>query len=216
MDGLNQRLRTDYGYNLHLLYELEIDRDFYGMPIVKAEKGHPNDLTGFNNAKTSSDFDKGIHFYLDDYQFERVWNTPERYLDILRRFNYVLTPDFSLYTDMPKPLQIYNVYRSRLLGAWWQRKGVSVITTVSWSDADSYDFCFNGIEKGAVVSISTVGIAKNKEARRLFIDGVNEMIKRIEPKTILVYGKEIAFDSKGAEVVYYRSENRERMSKIGR
>ena len=42
------------------------------------------------------------------------------------------------------------------------------------------------------------------------------MIKRIEPKTILVYGKEIEFDGKGAEVVYYRSENRERMSKIGR
>ncbi len=49
----------------------------------------------------------GVHFYLDDYQFERVWNAPERYVEKLRKFSCVLTPDFSLYLDMPRAMKIW-------------------------------------------------------------------------------------------------------------
>lgn len=35
---------------------------------------------------------KGIHFYVDDYQFQRVWNDIDKYTQILMRFKAVMTP----------------------------------------------------------------------------------------------------------------------------
>lgn len=63
-----------------------------------------------------------------------------------------------------------------------------MIPTVTWADERTYDICFNYIEKGSIVAISTVGIIRNKE---LFLKGFNEMIKRIKPSLILVRGKPI-------------------------
>lgn len=42
------------------------------MPIIENDNYIPTDLIGFNYAKTSKDKNCGIHFYLDDYQFERL------------------------------------------------------------------------------------------------------------------------------------------------
>ena len=207
---MDQRLRTDRGYNLQLLWQVKCDEDWLQMPTIKPVSGAPTQLLGFNYAMTSKTFDKGVHFYLDDYQFERVWNSPEKYVSTLSKFDYVFTPDFSLYLDMPKPLQIYNIYRSRLLGAYWQSEGIKVIPTISWSDANSFDFAFDGISKGGTVSVSTVGVHSNKKAVKLWIEGANLMSKRLNPDTILVYGKEIEFDSNGADVFYFKNTNTER------
>ena len=49
---------------------------------------------------------KVLHFFLDDYQFERVWKEPNKYLERISRFKYVIAPDFSLYVDHPRAVQI--------------------------------------------------------------------------------------------------------------
>ncbi len=152
---------------------------------------------GFNYAQTAKGeyLHKMVHFFLDDYQFERVWNQPNKYIGVLSKFkSYILTPDFSLYTDMPLSLQIYNTYRSRWLGQFWQSKGLEVIPTISWSTKESYEFCFDGVEKGSVIATSTYGSIKVKAYRELFIDGWNEMCKRIEPSIIVCYGKKPDFE----------------------
>lgn len=68
-----------------------------------------------------------MHFFLDDYQFERFWRQPQRYLDALAKCPLVLGPDFSLYTDFPAPIQHWNHYRNQLLTAWLQHNGVCTI-----------------------------------------------------------------------------------------
>ncbi|MEE1552773.1 MAG: YfbU family protein [Lachnospiraceae bacterium] len=78
------------------------------------------ELIGFNYAKTTKNRqNKGVHFFLDDYQFLRLWNNPTAYLDILKGFRCVLTPDFSLYADFPTAMQIYNHYRKHYVYAKW-------------------------------------------------------------------------------------------------
>ncbi|MEG1624156.1 MAG: DUF4417 domain-containing protein, partial [Raoultibacter sp.] len=111
----------------------------------------------FDYAKTTDKFDCGIHFFVDDYQFERLWAAPKKYIDLLKKFDCVLTPDFSLYMDMPLPMQQWNEYRRRALGNLWQRHGMKVIPTLSWSVKASYPFCFDGIPHNATVAVSTVG-----------------------------------------------------------
>lgn len=52
-----------------------------------------------------------VHFFLDDYRFETVWNRPFKALEALRPYRTLLTPDFSLYRDWPLTLQLWNTYR---------------------------------------------------------------------------------------------------------
>ena len=179
--------------NFQLYDESKIE-GYFQFPKLDATDWVPEDLIGFNYVLNKPDYTKGVHFFLDDYQFERVWNNPDRYIDKLEKFDCVLTPDFSLYTDMPFAMQIWNVYRSRLIGSYWQSLGMTVIPTVSWSTHDSYNFCFDGLPENGIVAISTVGIMKDKSAKKLFYDGLDEMIARIHPSGILIWGQEIDYN----------------------
>jgi hypothetical protein len=89
--------------------------------------------------------DGAVHFFLEDYRFETVWSRPRKALEALAPYTTLLSPDFSLYRDWPLMLQMWNVYRNRWCGAFWQSRGFTVIPTVSWSTAESYDFCFLGL-----------------------------------------------------------------------
>ena len=165
----------------------------YGMPLIRKQNidFENMELLGFNNARTSKDTNKFLHFFLDDYQFYRVWNELKGNGEIIKEFAGALSPDFSLYLDYPISLQIYNTYRNRYCGAYWQSLGVNVIPTIGWSDEKSFEFCFDGVEKGSIVAVGTVGVINNKDAKELFIKGYNEMLKRIEPSKIIIYGNEI-------------------------
>ena len=96
-----------------------------------------------------------------------------------------------MYTNYPKAFQIWQVYRNRWCTCYWQSLGIKVIPTVSWSDESSYDFAFLGIPKDSVVAIGTVGVLNDENAKRLFMLGFKEMIKRLDPKEILIYGNKL-------------------------
>lgn len=131
----------------------------------------------------------GLHGYLDDYRLESLWTRPRKSLEAVQQFGTLVTPDYSLYRDWPIALQIYNTYRSRWLGAFWQSHGLRVVPSVSWSGRLSYEFCFLGIPPGSVVSISTVGILYgDKTTKRLFVQGFETMLERLHPAQILCYG----------------------------
>lgn len=144
---------------------------------------------GFNYVKScKSPAEKGVHFFVDDYQFTRLWDQPDRYIEMLKRFKCVCTPDFSTYTDFPKVIQIYNHYRKHWLGAYWQIHGIKVIPTISWSDKASFEWCFDGEPEGGIVAVSSVGTQRYAESREFFMAGYNEMIRRLSPSVILFYG----------------------------
>ena len=157
----------------------------YEIPQIEATHFEFCEFVGFNYAAQEK---KGIHFFLDDYQFERLWKTPDRYLSMLYDFKYVMTPDFSTYTDFPKIIQIYNHYRKHWIGAYLQENGIDVIPTISWSTPDSYEWCFDGEPEGGTVAVSSVGTQKNKKTKELFILGYKEMVRRLQPETIIFYG----------------------------
>lgn len=216
IDKENERHRTNDAYNLDLVDLERVTNNFWQMPIIQKDNHIPKDLIGFNYAKTSKEYDKGIHFYLDDYQFERIWNSPKEYIEVLSKFDCILSPDFSLYLDMPMPMKIWNIYRSRQIGKFYQDNGIKVIPTISWAEKETFNFCFEGIPKNSVVSISTIGVKQNKDSFQIWQDGVTELIERIEPQTILVYGGAVDFDYKNIEVVYFENKITERLKNNGR
>lgn len=208
----NERVRTNNAYNLDLV-DGETD-GYYEMPVIECDHFIPKKIKSFNYALSSKDKNFGIHFYIDDYQFERMWNNPFAYIDTLKDYQCVFSPDFSLYQEMPIAMKIWNIYRSRLVGQVLQQCGIKVIPTISWCEEKTFDFCFDGIPKGSIVSISTIGVKRDKEAFEIWKNGVNAMIDKIEPKAILVYGGKVEFDYRGIKTVYFENENTERLKKI--
>lgn len=162
----------------------------YGIPQIEAVSGYPQgDFIPMNYAKTvKNPAGKIVHCFVDDYQFARYWNKPDDYIQKLSQFSAVCAPDFSTYTDMPPAMQIYNHYRKHWLAAYWQRRGLTVYPTISWSDEASYEWCFDGEPAGGVVAVSSVGTQQNRESKRLFLRGYREMVKRLEPSWVIFYG----------------------------
>lgn len=107
---------------------------------------------------------------------------------MLLQFQYVMSPDFSTYTDFPKAIQIYNHYRKHWVGAYLQEYCVNVIPTISWGTPDSFEWCFDGEPKNGTVAVSSVGCMNSKEKKRLFLQGYDEMINRLHPESIIFYG----------------------------
>lgn len=158
---------------IHGVYDVGDIAGFVGWNYALGEK-HPED--------------KAVHFFVDDYQFNRLWTNPDAYLEKLRRFHYVFSPDFSPYADFPKAVQVFNHFRKHWIGAYLQENGVQVIPTITWSFPPSYDFCFDGEPEGSVVAVSSVGCMNSKEGKKLFLDGWEEMMKRINPSCVIFYG----------------------------
>ncbi len=161
----------------------------FNIPELAPDDCEVDHWISFNFAKTCEEPElHGVHFFIDDYQFNRVWTNPDQYIPKLRQFQAVCTPDFSTYTDFPKAIQIYNHYRKHWLGAYWQMHGIKVIPTISWSDASSFEWCFDGEPVGGTVAVSSVGTQINKAAARLFLDRYEAMLDRLRPEKIIMYG----------------------------
>ena len=163
----------------------------YDIPrILPMEVEQPVEMIGFNFATKYKHPERvGIHFFLKDYQFSRLWTSPDMYTGMLRRFRFVCTPDFSMYTDFPLALQINSHYRKHWLGAYWQSKGITVIPTICWSDERSFEWCFDGEPEKSTVVVSSVGTQLNERSKRLFLLGYQQMMSRLQPQMVLFHGR---------------------------
>jgi len=131
-----------------------------------------------------------VHFFLYDYKFEDIWTTPEKHVEALKKYRAVLTPDFSMYLEMHPVMQLYNTFRNRWVGAYLANQKIKVVPTVNWGDESTFEFCFEGIEKGSAVAVSTYMASEHnnrKDQKEWFLKGYNEMLKRIEPEVIICY-----------------------------
>ena len=160
----------------------------YEFPIIKKQNINIDkiDFLSYVNAKKNDDDNrnKTIHFFTYDWKFEKVYENAEEELEKLSQYFCLLSPDFSIFTNMPLALQIESVFKNRWCGAYWQSKGLKVIPTVSWGDERSFDFCFDGIEEGSIVAVCTY---YRENCEEEFILGYNEMLKRIKPSMVLCY-----------------------------
>lgn len=164
----------------------------YDIPMLKRFKLNTKkqvEMIGFNyatNKKTDSKYI--VHFYLGDYKIEPLWNRPDLYIEMLKRYRAIVAPDFSQYVGMPRAMQIFQHYRNMSLAAYAQSKGLHVIPSASWSDEESFEYCFDGMPTESCICVSTVGCVKNPEVRKRFMTGYEEMLRQLNPRQIIFYG----------------------------
>jgi hypothetical protein len=143
----------------------------------------------------SKDYSEFVVFYEHDAKFADIIKSTDTYLSELKKFPGVISPDCSLYRDMPLTLQIANTYMNHAIGHYLQMHGIYVIPNVRWGDERSYTtsvlpekFAFIGIPKHSVVSIGTYGCVQSRENKRYFREGLISMLEELEPEYVLVYG----------------------------
>lgn len=207
--------RKTHILNLHLNKSC-IFAGEYDMPVLQSFNDEPPErLIPFNVAKSTTDYDSCVHFFIDDYQFERIWMQPYRYLSMLRQFRAVIAPDFSQYADTPQALRIWQNYRAKYLAAWWQQEGVSVIPNVTWSTPDSFTYCFDGIPTHSVIAINCQGIRSSALSMYLWRTGYQEAIRRLRPRLIIRYGDHMPGEIEDISI-YYPNIYIKRLKQYGR
>lgn len=180
----------------------------YGIPTIKKTDFVPDWIVPYGQRiRTDKRVEGGaVHTFIDDYRFEQLWNRIWDTTPVIQKIGGALSPDFSVYPEWPFALQLWNIYRSRWLGAFWQEKGIKVIPTVTWGDPKSFSFSFLGIERGSIVALSTVGVNRREQNRRLFELGFYEMISQVAPELILCYGETSPVDMENhVDVKWYPS-----------
>lgn len=164
------------------------------MPIIDATKFEVENfkkirITNFKNLNSIKNRENTIlDMFNYDYVLDSVWRKPLKYVAKFYGLMAIASPDFSIYPNMNKHVIQYNVYKNRWIGALWSLAGYFVIPTVSWAGPETYDICFSGIKKGSVVIISTLGVGENTE---MFLNGFNELKKRVGPQLFILVGKRI-------------------------
>ncbi len=138
----------------------------------------------------------GVHFFLDDYQFERIWRQPYVMFERMKKkgFSCVITPDFSTYDNMPLAMKIWNMYRSRMIGQMLQDYGFDVIPNLRYFGEGTLDFCLDGLPEGGVIIDSTVGIVRDERYLKMFAEEMDYAIKRLRPECVIMYGTKIDYD----------------------
>ena len=86
-----------------------------------------------------------------------------------------------------------------------------MVPTLSWAQPESYAFCFEGVPRHSTVATSTVGVKGDTDALAVWMDGMREAMRRLEPSRVLLYGGAVGFDFGDAEVVHYKNSVTERM-----
>lgn len=162
----------------------------YQMPKVKAYEGElPRFLIPFyrlGGAQTTS----GVCpcFYTADSNFEKAWRRPREFITTLMPYDYVLSPDYSVYLDFPRPMQTANIFRNKVTAAIWLRYGIPVIPSVSWTDMDHIEEDLDGWPMYSVIAINSTGLGRDNRSKFNWLKGYEATIDTLKPTAILRYG----------------------------
>lgn len=186
----------DDGFRADLVRSAEF-KGILELPYINPPKKIilPKDTIPFSMMDHTNGHSEFVVFYEHDLKFADIITATDDFLDELKRFPGVISPDCSLYRDMPLNLQIANTYMNRAIGHYLQAHGIYVIPNVRWGDERSYTtsvlpekFAFIGLPKHSIVSIGTYGCIQSRENKKYFREGLVSMLDELEPIYVLVYG----------------------------
>ena len=187
---------VDEGFRVSLVERAFFDGKFE-IPHIPAPKKIilPTGMVPFSLREFSENHEDFVCFYEHDVNFRDILTNTENLIGDLKRFPGIISPDCSLYIDAPLCVQIADIYLNRAVGYYLCEQGLYVVPNIRWGDERTYTtdlfgerVAFQGVEKHSIVSIGTYGQIKTRESKRYFREGLVEMLKELEPETVLVYG----------------------------
>lgn len=166
----------------------------------------PDDLISWRSGRHDPDSSEGqtLCFFVDDWRFECCWTYPVRMLSALQRSRWgaVCEPNFSIWADGPVAEQIWNTYRTRWVGRYWQEHGISVIPCLAIGTPEAWPIVTSGVPSGVpVVSIQT----QTCTDARILSDGLQRAHEAIGFTDVLIYGARKIQIPDGVRAHYYQT-----------
>lgn len=143
----------------------------------------------FSKAAAGPTFAEMLLFYENDPKFQRIRDNPTFWIDFVSKYPIAASPDFSTYWSMSLEAQKQNKDFNLWFGREVQKKNPNLIFNVRFGDASSYDFCFDGFPHDSIVVVGTHGCIKRYDERLVFKAGFSELVQRLTPKIVVVYGR---------------------------
>lgn len=143
-----------------ILSELRFTDDLIPFPVVNKveDVDLPSIALPFSNVVNKNTSDVLVVFYEPDKNFARILHNPKRYVEPLKKFKYVVGPDFSQKIGMNPFIRFSNSWWNKALTAFFQKMGIIMIPNVSWSSPASYEYAFKGLPKKSVVAINNTSV----------------------------------------------------------
>lgn len=195
--ALKNRLIINDGFNPELAWGARFE-GIFEFPIIEPidKIKLPKYLVPFSERnKIKNPREAFVVFYEYDDEFADAIRRPNEFIDDLSRFAGIISPDNSLYRDMPLACQICNIYRSRLIGSYLQRNGITVVGNCRWGDERTYSanlfgeaVAFTSLPRNSVLSIGTYGCIRGRLNRYYFESGLVAMLNHLQPRIVIVYG----------------------------
>lgn len=195
-NSIKRKANLDDGCNPELAINAIFD-GILGIPTIHAPNSLfiPKGITPFSELHRTPTNEEAIGFFEKDPVFSEVLINPTAYIETFSKFKAIITVDCSLYRDAPPATHVINIYRSRLIGSYYQSMGINVIPLVRWGNKYTYTteyfpekVAFLGIEKNSMVAVSTYGCIGGIENKYHFRAGLDAMLTELNPSTVLVYG----------------------------
>lgn len=190
-----------------------VDRDIFNIPFIEPVSF---DISQINNGlwlttmKNISSKDKIpekkiIHSFSYDNTLLRAYTNPYKYLKRTAKYFAVSSFDFSMDVKMDFRHILAAVYDNRWSGAFMQAHGRTVIPTVGWLTAETYNLCFAGLKDGGIFIISTLG-TNNPDSYDIFMRGYIELRTRFPNTKLICVGDKLrAMDNDVCFVLYEES-----------
>jgi len=138
-----------------------------------------------------------LGYYSWDDRFAGVWSDVAGTTQMLleQGWGSIISPNFSMWLDAPRVLQMYEIYRSRWVARYWQEAGIKIIPDMNWTDDASFEFSFLGIPQHApVVSMQCQAFSPRHDAGGIsteyFFKGFAQMVRVVKPEVVLMYSGE--------------------------
>ena len=187
---------VDEGFRVSLVETAFFDGKFE-IPHIDAPKEIiiPKGMVPFSIRERSTDESDFVCFYEHDKNFREILTDTEDFVDDLKRYPGVISPDCSLYIHARLCVQIADIYLNRAVGYYLSQQGIYVIPNIRWGDERTYTdeflgekVAFQGVDKHSIVSVGTYGQIQTAESKRYFREGLIAMLDELEPEVVLVYG----------------------------
>jgi Domain of unknown function (DUF4417) len=79
-----------------------------------------------------------VGFYTHDDYFEPWWHAPAKFTTKIlnSKIKYISTPDFSPVNELGRTFWLWQMYRSRWLGRYFQEAGLTLLPHITWPDGE--------------------------------------------------------------------------------
>lgn len=181
------------------MFNLDLLNPYGDFPVVSSVSFPVNlDFVPFN--KFSNPFTIP-HFFIDDSFYEKVWNYPTKYIKMFSDCRFIVMPDFSIYYDMPIPIQLYNSYRSKWLASYYSHF-CTVLPNISLGgDPALFPLFAKGFRAGSDMAFSFIGTLGSRYEADIAYKQYEYVQENLRPARLFVWVPSIRKAPNDANVV---------------